>query len=68
MTREEQKEIDDHAATLCYERIKFSDLWNGLSNAEIAAKADQLAGKVTEFLNNLIADEEVALEEQKEAA
>lgn len=70
MTQDEQQDIEKLTAELVYERIKFSSLFNHLrfrSNAEIDTKADQLAGKVTEFLNNLIADEEAALE-QREAA
>ena len=63
MTTDEQQDINDLANELCYERIKFSPLWDSLkSNGGIDAKARDFAALIQLRLEELIEKAELELE------
>jgi hypothetical protein len=64
MNTEEQKEINDLANELAYERIKFSPLWNQLENDQIDAKASDFANLLRLHLEELMDKAEAETERQ----
>jgi hypothetical protein len=69
MNTEEQKEINEHAYELCYQRIKFSSLWNSpqmKNNDQIDAKARDFATLLRLRLEELMEAAEIELEREAE--
>lgn len=68
MSPEETRELQRDAHDLAYQAILFSGLYKGLkSNEQWDAKATVYGHLVVQLLNNLINEDETALEMERQA-
>lgn len=68
MTKEEQKDINEQIVTACYDRIKFSSLWNSRkgTNGDIDKLSENFGALLSLQLEELISSAELEVEREAE--